>query len=358
MIDLWPFGLPAACLTGGQTELAAEHVITSVPSGRPTEIQNKSTTRYNRSTSHRWSEKREVNMASQHTKKANFMPKPQWLKAPLMSPDLGMQVKELLKQQKLNSVCQEAACPNCGECFNKGTATFLIMGQQCTRNCRFCNITHGRPEPLDPDEPLHLLQSVAVMNLNHVVITSVTRDDLPDGGAAHFAACIRLLKSELDPAPTVEVLIPDLQGDVDALKIVLDANLEILNHNIETVPRLYESVRPQAIYQRSLDVLKNTKAMRPDILTKSGIMVGLGETEADVITTLKDLRAHDCDLLTIGQYLAPTEEHHPLVEYVTPEQFDRYRDVALKLGFKGVASGPLVRSSYRADKLYQQAKEI
>ena len=250
-------------------------------------------------------------MASQQTRKSSFMPKPKWLKAPLMSPDLGLKVKNLLKQQELHSVCQEAACPNCGECFNKGTATFLIMGQQCTRNCRFCNITNGRPGPLDPDEPLHLLQSVAIMNLNHVVITSVTRDDLPDWGAAHFARCIRLLKEELDPAPTVEVLIPDLQGDESALQVVLDANPEILNHNIETVPRLYDSVRPQAIYQRSLDVLKNAKAMRPDILTKSGIMLGLGETAEDVLAVLQDLRDHDCDLLTIGQYLAPTKDHHP-----------------------------------------------
>ncbi|MGI6077209.1 MAG: lipoyl synthase [Fastidiosipilaceae bacterium] len=296
-------------------------------------------------------------MASQQTRKSSFMPKPKWLKAPLMSPDLGLKVKNLLKQQELHSVCQEAACPNCGECFNKGTATFLIMGQQCTRNCRFCNITNGRPGPLDPDEPLHLLQSVSIMNLNHVVITSVTRDDLPDGGAAHFARCIRLLKEELDPAPTVEVLIPDLQGDESALQVVLDANPEILNHNIETVPRLYDSVRPQAIYQRSLDVLKNAKAMRPDILTKSGIMLGLGETAEDVLAVLQDLRDHDCDLLTIGQYLAPTKDHHPVVEYVKPEQFDRYKEAALAMEFKGVASGPLVRSSYRADKLYQQAKE-
>ena len=207
---------------------------------------------------------------------------------------------------------------------------------------------------LDPDEP-YTYSTCFHNEFKHVVITSVTRD-LPDGGAAH-ARCIRLLKEELDPAPTVEVLIPDLQGDESALQVVLDANPEILNHNIETVPRLYDSVRPQAIYQRSLDVLKNAKAMRPDILTKSGIMLGLGETAEDVLAVLQDLRDHDCDLLTIGQYLAPTKDHHPVVEYVKPEQFDRYKEAALAMEFKGVASGPLVRSSYRADKLYQQAKE-
>jgi lipoic acid synthetase len=278
--------------------------------------------------------------------------RPDWLRIRLSGDHTGLnQVEKVLTSLKLNTVCEEANCPNRLECFRKKTATFMILGRECTRNCRFCNVTPGQAFLLpDPEEPQRVAQAVQELGLSHVVITSVTRDDLPDGGAGHFALTIRAIARQT-PRVTVEVLIPDFQGDEAALATVVQAKPDIINHNIETVRRLYSAVRPQADYQQSLTLLQRVKALNPDILTKSGIMLGLGETEAEVLDCMADLRAHDCDLLTVGQYLAPSAEHAPVVEYIHPDQFEAYRKTALKMGFRAVASGPLVRSSYNAGEL-------
>lgn len=273
--------------------------------------------------------------------------KPEWLRINMAKGRSLGYVKEILKKHSLNTVCEEANCPNRMECFSKKTATFMILGSQCSRNCRFCNVSHGALEEVNPHEPESVAKATTELGLKHVVITSVTRDDLYDGGAGHFAKVVRAIK-EKDENIVVEVLIPDLQGDKGSIKIVVDSKPEIINHNIETVPRLYDSVRPMAIYERSLDVLKVVKEIDPSILTKSGIMVGLGESEDEVIETMKDLRAVGCDFLTIGQYLSPSKEHHPVIEYVTPETFEKYKVRAEELGFSFVASSPLVRSSYNA----------
>ncbi|MTI80857.1 MAG: lipoyl synthase [Firmicutes bacterium] len=277
----------------------------------------------------------------------NKQRKPEWLKVNLQGAEKLTGIKNMLNRLSLHTVCEEANCPNMIECFGRKTATFMILGSICTRNCTFCNVTKGHTQPVDPEEPNHVAEAVQELGLRHVVVTSVTRDDLPDGGAGHFAAVINKLK-ETDVV--VEVLIPDFAGDKEALAQVVNAKPKIINHNIETVPKLYSTVRPKAIYQRSLELLKNVKQMDNSIYTKSGIMVGLGEQEDDVINTLKDLRAVDCDLLTIGQYLAPSNQHHPVVEYIHPDQFEKYEQIAYQLGFKYVASGPLVRSSYHADQ--------
>jgi len=257
-----------------------------------------------------------------------------------------------MKNLHLNTVCREARCPNRVECFNRGTATFLIMGDTCTRRCRFCNVNKGKPQPLDKEEPRHVAEAVKALGLKYVVITSVTRDDLPDGGAAHFASVIRKVR-EIDPGVGIEVLIPDFQGDSDSLNTVLDARPDVLNHNVETVSRLYEAVRPGAVYERSLELLARAKTINPSIKTKSGLMVGLGETDAELYGVFADLRKAGCDLLTIGQYLAPTKEHYPVADYILPEKFEEYRAKALEMGFLDAASGPLVRSSYKAGEMFR-----
>lgn len=261
-------------------------------------------------------------------------------------------VNRMIDTMGLNTVCKEANCPNRLECYAKKTATFMILGSVCTRNCKFCNVTGGEPQRLDPDEPRRVAEAVIKLDLRHTVITSVTRDDLEDGGAEQFAKVIRAIK-EQDDSIIVEVLIPDLQGNEDALKIVLDAKPDILNHNIETVPNMYDAMRPEANYKQSLEVLKRTKAYDPTIYTKSGIMVGVGETQEEVVALFKDLVDYNCDFLTIGQYLQPSEEHFPMKEYIHPDVFDFYKEEALKAGLKFVASAPLVRSSYNAAEFFE-----
>lgn len=272
--------------------------------------------------------------------------KPEWLKKRMdMKP--VMEMEKMLRSLSLNTVCEGASCPNRGECFKNKTATFMILGSVCTRNCRFCDVPKGAPTHLDPNEPENVAIASEKLGLRHVVVTSVTRDDLPDGGAEHFAQTIRAIKSKL-PESSVEVLIPDFEGSKDALMTVIDAKPEIINHNTETVPRLYPTVRPMAKYERSLELLKRVKELGGGIHSKSGIMVGLGETKEEVLAVMDDLRAVDCDLLTIGQYLQPSRKHLEIVEYITPEQFREYEQIGLEKGFKYVASGPFVRSSYNA----------
>jgi len=278
--------------------------------------------------------------------------KPEWLKSKQIPTEEERRVRHLMKNLHLNTVCREARCPNRTECFNRGTATFLIMGDTCTRRCRFCNVNKGIPQPLDPAEPGHVAEAVKTLGLKYVVITSVTRDDLPDGGAVHFARVIqavRGMKSDVG----IEVLIPDFKGDVSALEQVLEAGPDVLNHNVETVPRLYSQVRPGALFERSLDVLKRAKAHHPSIMTKSGLMAGLGETDDELYQVFAELRKAGCDLLTVGQYLAPTKEHYPVAEYIPPERFEAYRAKALEMGFSDAACGPLVRSSYKAGEMFR-----
>jgi lipoic acid synthetase len=279
----------------------------------------------------------------------NRVPKPEWLRVKAHSTVGYEYVREILEKYHLNTVCDEAACPNRGECFGRKTATFMILGSVCTRGCTFCNVAKGGPQPVDEKEPEHIAQAVKALGLKHTVITSVTRDDLADGGAGHFAGVIHAIR-ETSPDVTVEVLIPDFRGDFEALQKVVNAHPQIINHNVETVPALYPEVRPQANYQRSLAVIGRVKEMDLSIYTKSGIMVGLGEKPEEVLEVLSDLRRVNCDFLTIGQYLAPSPRHHAVVEYVHPEQFDDYRAKAYEMGFSYVASGPLVRSSYMAEQ--------
>lgn len=274
---------------------------------------------------------------------------PSWIKRRFPPQEEWESVQRLLRTLALHTVCESARCPNIGECFRRGTATFLILGNVCTRSCRFCAVAKGTPGPLDPEEPERVAEAAQRMNLKHVVVTSVTRDDLPDGGAGHFAATIGAIRRVL-PQATVEVLVPDFQGKEEALDTVLAARPDVLNHNVETVPRLYPSVRPQAHYERSLWLLKRAKEKAPGILTKSGLMVGLGETREEVEGVLRDLRGVQCDIVTIGQYLRPSVRHLPVAAYIPPEEFAYYREYALRLGFLGVASGPFVRSSYRAEE--------
>lgn len=276
--------------------------------------------------------------------------KPSWLKRKLPTGPEYEKVRHLLAASKLHTVCQEAKCPNMWECFSKRTSTFMILGSQCTRNCRFCNVTSGTPEILDPTEPLRVAQAAKELGLKYVVVTSVTRDDLADGGSAHFAETIQAIRKAVDGVG-IEVLIPDFQGDEQALKTVLSAQPDVLNHNIETVPSLYATVRPEAIYQRSLDLLKRASQTAPNIPVKSGIMVGLGETQDQLIQTMEDIHNHGCSILTLGQYLQPSRHHLPVTEYYTPETFDSLKEKALKIGFANVASAPFVRSSYQAESL-------
>ena len=281
--------------------------------------------------------------------------RPPWLRVKAPVTENYLRLKHLMRNHHLHTVCEEALCPNIGECWGRGTATFLLLGDICTRSCGFCKIRTGKPDPVDWDEPRRVAETVEMMNLRHAVLTSVTRDDLPDGGATIFAMTIREIRQRL-PNCTVEVLIPDFKGDRDALKIVMDEHPDILNHNVETVPRLYRRVRPQAKYERSLRVLEWAKEMDPNVTTKSGIMVGLGERWDEILAVMDDLRAVGCDILTIGQYLQPSRYHLPIERYYTPEEFERLKEEGLARGFKWVESGPLVRSSYHADE--QVRREI
>lgn len=276
--------------------------------------------------------------------------KPEWIRVRLpASPDVE-RIKKILRKNNLSSVCEEASCPNLGECFSGGTATFMIMGDICTRRCPFCDVGHGKPNALDEKEPKHLAEAIAEMQLKYVVITSVDRDDLRDGGAQHFADCIREARF-YSPTLEVEILTPDFRGRMDiALDILAAEAPDVFNHNLETVPRLYREARPGANYQWSLDLLKQYKARRPDVLTKSGLMVGLGETKEEIFEVMRDMREHNIDMLTIGQYLQPSKDHLPVQRYVTPAEFEEYKELADKLGFKRAACGPLVRSSYHADQ--------
>ncbi|HHJ18968.1 MAG TPA: lipoyl synthase [Gammaproteobacteria bacterium] len=275
--------------------------------------------------------------------------KPRWIRAKAPTSTEAMRVKKLLREHKLVTVCEEAACPNLGECFSHGTATFMIMGEICTRRCPFCDVAHGRPNPLDADEPKNLARTIELLGLKYVVITSVDRDDLRDGGAGHFTDCIRAVR-ETSPQTHIEILVPDFRGRMDvALASMEQAPPDIFNHNLENVPRLYKKIRPGASYAWSLKLIQRFKRMYPGVPAKSGLMMGLGERFDEVIEVLKDLRAHDCDMLTLGQYLQPSRHHLPVDRFVTPEEFDRLAEVARELGFKRVASGPMVRSSYHAD---------
>ena len=277
--------------------------------------------------------------------------KPDWLRVKAPQWERVGNVKGILRDLSLNTVCEEASCPNIGECFNAGTATFLIMGPACTRACPYCDIDfEKKPQPLDPTEPERLAEAVRRLNLNHVVITSVNRDDLPDGGASQFVRCIEEVRL-LSPQTTIEVLIPDLCGNWDALEIILQAKPEVLNHNTETIQRLYRRVRPQGDYQRSLELLKRSRQLRPEVYTKSGLMVGLGETDAEVREAMQDLRAVDCDILTLGQYLQPSPKHLPLVAFISPEQFNTWREFGESIGFLQVVASPLTRSSYHAEQV-------
>lgn len=277
--------------------------------------------------------------------------KPDWLRVKAPQWERVGNVKGILRDLGLNTVCEEASCPNIGECFNAGTATFLIMGPACTRACPYCDIDfEKKPQPLDITEPERLAEAVRRLNLNHVVITSVNRDDLPDGGASQFVRCIDGVRS-LSPQTTIEVLIPDLCGNWDALEIILQAKPEVLNHNTETIQRLYRRVRPQGDYQRSLELLKRSRQLRPEVYTKSGLMVGLGETDAEVREAMQDLRAVDCDILTLGQYLQPTPKHLAVKGFIPPEQFDTWRDFGESIGFLQVVASPLTRSSYHAEQV-------
>ncbi len=273
--------------------------------------------------------------------------KPDWLKVRLPSGDNYREVLSMMRKSKLNTVCEEAKCPNLAECWNNRTATYMILGDTCTRTCGFCDVKSGRPNFVDWDEPNRVAQSVKDLGLKHVVITSVNRDELKDGGASVFAKCIELIR-EKTPQCTIEILIPDFQGDEKAFEIIMQNPPDILNHNLETVQRLYHAVRPQADYQRSLELIKWFKSK--GLKTKSGIMVGIGEQTGEVLNLMKDLKNHNCDIITIGQYLQPTKNHLPVDRYVTPDEFKMYEEEGLKLGFQAVESGPLVRSSYHADK--------
>ena len=276
--------------------------------------------------------------------------KPAWIKVRAPIGGGVRRVKQLLREQKLATVCEEASCPNLAECFSHGTATFMIMGELCTRRCPFCDVAHGRPQPLDAQEPAHLAEAVARLALRYVVITSVDRDDLRDGGAAHFAACIAAVR-EQSPATRIEVLVPDFRGRMErALEHLVRTPPDVFNHNLETVPRLYRRARPGADYAWSLDLLERFKAECPGVPTKSGLMLGLGEERDEVLEVLAELRAHGCDMLTLGQSLAPSRHHLPVERYWTPEEFQSLGDAARALGFSNVASAPLVRSSYHADR--------
>ena len=282
---------------------------------------------------------------------AEVLKKPDWIRVKAGSPSTRFyEIKQILREHRLHTVCEEASCPNIGECFGKGTATFMIMGDKCTRRCPFCDVGHGRPDPLDADEPINLAKTIAALKLAYVVITSVDRDDLRDGGAAHFVECIRRTR-ELSPRTQIEILTPDFRGRLDrALDILKAAPPDVMNHNLETVPRLYKEARPGSDYAFSLDLLKRFKASAPTVPTKSGLMVGLGETDEEILQAMRDMRAHDIDMLTIGQYLAPSGHHLSVRRYVHPDTFAMLSEQARLMGFSHAAVGAMVRSSYHADR--------
>ncbi|SNZ02432.1 lipoic acid synthetase [Persephonella hydrogeniphila] len=264
-------------------------------------------------------------------------------------------MKAMLRMLNLHTVCEEASCPNIGDCFGRKTATFMIMGDRCTRRCTYCDVSHDRPLPLDPSEPYNIAKAVKMLGLQYVVITSVNRDDLPDGGASHFAKTVQTVK-EQNPDCSVEVLIPDFLGDIKALEIVVKSNPEVINHNIETVPRLFPVVRHRGDYRRSLNIIKWIKELDSRIISKSGIMVGLGEKKEEVIKVMEDLRSVNCEILTVGQYLRPSKNHHPVIKYYTEDEFKEFEEIGTKMGFKHVFSGILVRSSFHADEVYNHLK--
>ena len=283
------------------------------------------------------------------TEPSQTLRKPKWIRTEFTGTREVQRLKSILRENKLHTVCEEANCPNLGECFKSGTATFMIMGDICTRRCPFCDVGHGRPHSLDADEPANLARTIQAMGLKYVVITSVDRDDLRDGGAAHFVACIEQTRA-FNPGIVIEILTPDFRGRVDvALHILVKTPPDVFNHNLETVPRLYKQARPGADYLNSLQLLQQFKARHPEVPTKSGLMLGLGETLEEVEQVMRDMRAHDIDMLTLGQYLQPSVHHLPVQRYVTPEEFDALRVLGEGLGFRQVASGPMVRSSYHAD---------
>jgi lipoic acid synthetase len=281
---------------------------------------------------------------------AESLRKPEWIRVRAGGGERFQEIKRILREAKLHTVCEEASCPNIGECFGHGTATFMIMGDLCTRRCPFCDVAHGRPRPLDAEEPRHLAETIAAMKLAYVVITSVDRDDLKDGGAGHFVECIRAVRS-LSPATRIEILTPDFRGRVErALEILAAAPPDVMNHNLETVPRLYRQARPGSDYAHSLALLRDFKAAHPGIPTKSGLMVGLGETNEEILEVMRDLRAHAVDMLTIGQYLQPSKHHLPVARYAHPDEFRMFEAEAARMGFVNAACGPMVRSSYHADR--------
>jgi lipoic acid synthetase len=281
---------------------------------------------------------------------------PAWFKQQPPDPQTMLNMNGLLHELRLHTICESALCPNIGQCFSRKTATFLILGDVCTRNCTFCAVKRGIPSPVDESEPQHLLEAVEKLDLSYVVITSVTRDDLADGGASQFVRVINLLHQSRGGI-AVEVLIPDFLGSAEALKAVVEACPEVINHNLETVPRLYPEVRPRADYSRSVELLFGVKRLNPEIVTKSGLMLGLGETREEVNGVISDLREASCDLLTIGQYLQPSLEHHPVVRFVSPEEFSEYEQIGKDMGFADVSSAPLVRSSFKAAELYSSVRE-
>ncbi|MCL6556236.1 MAG: lipoyl synthase [Burkholderiales bacterium] len=275
--------------------------------------------------------------------------KPAWIRAKSPNSPRFFEMKAILRRQRLHTVCEEASCPNIGECFSHGTATFMILGEVCTRRCPFCDVAHGRPQPPDPEEPQHLAQTVAALGLRYVVITSVDRDDLRDGGAQHFVDCIRAVR-QISPQTRIEILVPDFRGRLETALDILDAAPpDVFNHNLETVPRLYRAARPGADYAHSLRLLQAFKVRHPGVPTKSGLMLGLGETDEEILEVMRDLRAHDVDMLTLGQYLQPSPHHLPVQRFVTPEAFEAFAEVAQQMGFSNAACGPMVRSSYHAD---------
>ncbi len=286
-----------------------------------------------------------------------MLKKPDWIRVKSPSNTRFYEIKETLRSQKLHTVCEEASCPNIGECFGKGTATFMILGDLCTRRCPFCDVGHGKPLPPDVNEPQQLAETIAALKLNYVVITSVDRDDLRDGGAQHFVDCISKTR-ELSPKTQIEVLVPDFRGRLDvALDILAQNPPDVMNHNLETVPRLYKQARPGADYQHSLTLLKEFKARFPNVPSKSGIMVGLGETDDEIRETMRDMRAHDIEMITIGQYLQPSKHHLPVSRFVHPDDFKKLEEYAYEIGFKHAAVGALVRSSYHADEQAHQAQQ-
>ena len=286
---------------------------------------------------------------------AETLRKPEWIRARAGGGERFNEIKRVLREAKLHTVCEEASCPNIGECFGHGTATFMIMGDLCTRRCPFCDVAHGRPQPLDGEEPRHLGETIAAMKLKYVVITSVDRDDLRDGGAGHFVDCIRAVRA-LSPGTRIEILTPDFRGRLDRALEILDAcPPDVMNHNLETVPRLYRQARPGSDYAHSLKLLKDFKAGHPSIPTKSGLMVGLGETNAEILDVMRDLRAHDVDMLTVGQYLQPSKSHLPVLRYAHPDEFAMFEREARGMGFANAACGPMVRSSYHADAQAREA---